>query len=86
MTSVSGETALNFKEDFMSTVLHNYIVHRFSHNGGAPLSFFLTTLPPQLKNEAPSSEKQPPPPIENETPLHEMIPRKRKINSNLKSS
>ena len=61
MTSVSGETALNFKEDFMSTVLHNYIVHRFSHNGGAPLSFFLTPLPPQLKNEAPSSEKQPPP-------------------------
>ena len=60
MTSVSGETALNFKEDFMSTVLHNYIVHRFSHNGGAPLSFFLTP-PPQLKNEAPSSEKQPPP-------------------------
>ena len=61
MTSVSGETALNFKEDFMSTVLHNYIVHRFSHNGGAPLSFFLTPPPPQLKNEAPSSEKQPPP-------------------------
>ena len=84
MTSVSGETALNFKEDFMSTVLHNYIVHRFSHNGGAPLSFFWPP-PPNLKMKPPHLKNNPPP-IENETPLHEMIPRKRKINSNLKSS
>ena len=75
---------------------------RVSHSEGAwgvsphPTIFFETSPPPSkqmpipihpsLKNEAPRSEKQPPPALKREVSFHEMIPRKSTINNNLKSS
>ena len=41
---------------------------------------------PFLKMKPSPSEKQPLPPLKCEAPFHEMIPRKRTITNNLKSS
>ena len=49
-----------------------------------PMEHLLTSL----KNEAPPSGKQTPPPstLKREVPFHEMTPRNRTINNNLRSS
>ena len=68
---------------------------RVSHRGGAwrgallLLTIFFQNPPHQ--NRCPPMGHPPiwkttPPPLKHETPFHEMIPRKRKINNNLKSS